>query len=230
MKVKVIIIFLTATMLFSLLTGCNINLELSGNKEEVKTEEINPEVPENEEVKPETPKNEEVKLEIPIKEEVKPEVPKEEVKIDSFNIYTANIDSYKKEIKLNEKVARTLEEDQRMNQLKSIANSLSTNCFSGLPIEVIGIENINGKDIAIINLKESKENEGIVDSQKAKGETWQWQYMQGSAGGIITTISLEETILQREYTGKWIDGVEFLYNNNKIIQQHAVKLENIIYR
>ncbi len=32
--------------------------------------------------------------------------------------------------------------------------------------------------------------------------------LQGSTGGKITTVSLEETILQREYNGNWIDGVE----------------------
>jgi len=46
----------------------------------------------------------------------------------------------------------------------------------------------------------------------------------------MTTVSVEESILQREYTGKWIDGALFLYNNEKIQKEHVLKLENVIYR
>ncbi len=122
-----------------------------------------------------------MKTEVKQEETNKTEVKKEEVKepdveVDYFNIYTANIDTYEKEVKIKKSVPKTTEKDPRMYQLRHIVYSLSKNCFSGLPIEFVKIENVNGKDIAIINLKERKENEGIVDYDKlkVKGETWSW--------------------------------------------------------
>ncbi|MGL5086583.1 MAG: hypothetical protein ACRC68_12835, partial [Clostridium sp.] len=175
----------------------------------------------------------EVNKEVVKEPQVNIELPKEtQVEEEYFNIYTANIDSYKKEVKIKKSIPIIVGENQREYKLKNIVYSLSKNCFSMVPIEFVKIENINGKDIAIINLKELKENEGIVDYDKlkVKDKTWKWGFMQGSTGGQVTTVSLEETILQRDYKGTWIDGVKFLYNNEKIEQQHAPRLSDIIYR
>ncbi|MBB6716133.1 hypothetical protein [Clostridium gasigenes] len=223
MKGKVIKIFFITTMLFVFLTGCS-SKQLTG----VKKEEVN----KTEVKKEETNKTEVEKREVREPEVKKQEVKEPEVEVDYFNIYRSNIDTYEKEIKIKKSVPKTTEKDPRMYQLRHIVYSLSKNCFSGLPIEFIRIENVNGKDIAIINLKERKENEGIVDYDKlkVKGQTWSWSYLQGSTGGKITTVSLEETILQREYNGNWIDGVEFLYNDKKIQMQHVPRLGDVIYR
>jgi len=63
------------------------------------------------------------------------------------------------------------------------------------------IEERAGKKIAIVELLETKK------------DPWAWKggYFQGSSGGHATTYILINTFLQPEYTGSWIDGVEFYY-------------------
>jgi hypothetical protein len=48
----------------------------------------------------------------------------------------------------------------------------------------------------------------------------------------MTSESLIETLLQREYNGEWIDAVKFLYNDSPIDDhfQHAPDLMEINYR
>jgi len=68
------------------------------------------------------------------------------------------------------------------------------------------IEQRSGKKIAIVELLETKK------------DPWAWkgQYFQGSCGGHGTTYTLVNTFLQPEYTGKWIDGVEFYYEGKPV--------------
>lgn len=133
-----------------------------------------------------------------------------------LKVYTADINSLEKtEIK----TIKPAEADNIEKMLQQLADDLSKDCFEGLPIEVLGIEKIEGKDIATINLKE--------DSQAAV--TWEGNFFQGSTGGTITNIALTETFLQKEYKGDWIDGVKFLYENNKLEYDHVI-LDEIIYR
>ena len=141
----------------------------------------------------------------------------QKVESGEFIIYGGNIDTYEKEVigKIGDSKGEKVEE-----KLATIANKLSEMKFNRLPIEVLKIETIDGKRIAKINLKEDSKNE--------KG--WAKLYMQGSAGGTITSVSLIETFLQKEYKGEWIDGVEFLLEGKKCDFQHAPDLENVVYR
>lgn len=112
-----------------------------------------------------------------------------------------------------------------------IGNELSQYCFDGLPIEVSEIKKVDGKEIAVINLKESVFNEEIDAPKKFVGRTWKAGYFQGSCGGSITSMELIETFLQRDYKGKWIDGVQFLYEGNNITEfDHVPRLSDINYR
>jgi len=165
--------------------------------------------------------NAQAKTEESKKEETKKVEPKKEepskVENETFIIYKVNIDTYKKEV--SEEI--NIPKDKNLQEkLSLIAQKLSELQFNNLPIEVLKIEDVNGKKIAKVNLKEDSNNE--------KG--WAKLYMQGSTGGNITSISLAETLLQKEYKGEWIDGVEFLYNGKKCEFQHAENLANIIYR
>lgn len=135
-----------------------------------------------------------------------------------FKIYSADVNTYEKEV-INQLI---LKEDLPLKEkLDTIAENLSKEKFDGLGIEIMEIEELNGKKIALINLFE-KEND--------KNASWKTGYFQGSTGGIITANSLQETFLQKDYTGEWIDGVRFLYNKNTIEFDHVVGLSDIFYR
>lgn len=106
-------------------------------------------------------------------------------------------------------------------QLNSIGNKLSQYCFEGLEIDLVEIKEIENKKVAVVNLKESGKDDG---------KRWTTSYFQGSSGGSATSTQLIETFLQRDYWGKWINGVEFLYENNKIDFEHTLNLNDINYR
>jgi hypothetical protein len=144
-----------------------------------------------------------------------------------YTIYTANVDSYEKEVDAYVYIPDSTKLKQK---LTIIANVLSEGYYNNLPIEVVKIEEVDNKIIAVINLNESKENQGIKDYEKLKGKTWAIHSLQGSAGGAMTSTALIETFLQRNHTGEWIDAVRFLYNNGSCDFQHAPELMEVNYR
>ena len=150
-----------------------------------------------------------------------------EKKSNIYAIYTANIDTYKKEVGVYIYIPK---ETDLNKKLSTLANVLSEVYFNNLPIEILNIEEVDKKKIVTVNLKEAKENQGITDRNKFIGNTWATKSLQGSAGGIMTSTALIETILQRETSDEWIDGVKFLYNNDVCDFQHAPELLNINYR
>ena len=142
-------------------------------------------------------------------------------------IYTADTDSLDKKIYFWVYVN---DESTVKGKLNILLKALSKSCFGGLPIEITQIKQVNGKKIATINLKESRENQIINNTSKYKGSSWAAEFFQGSTGGSITATSLSETVLQRDYKGEWIDGVEFKYNNKPIDFEHVPDLADTIYR
>lgn len=147
-----------------------------------------------------------------------------------YTIYTANQDTYEKETDSYVYISNNVDLKQK---LTSISNVLSEGYFSNLPIEVVKIEETSDKKIVVINLKESNVNQGVKDYGKFKGETWALNYLQGSAGGSMTSVTLIETLLQRDHAGEWIEGVRFLYNGDVCdvdLFQHAPDLTKVNYR
>jgi alanyl-tRNA synthetase len=144
-----------------------------------------------------------------------------------FPIYTANIDTYKKEADGYIYISSSIALKQKLETLTKV---LSEAYFSNLPIQVVKIEEVDKKKVAVVNLSESKENQGIADRSKYKGNSWANLYLQGSTGGEITSTQLIETLLQRDYKGEWIDGVRFLYSNGVCDYEHAPALKNINYK
>lgn len=144
-----------------------------------------------------------------------------------YSIYSADVNTYAKESHFGTYIADDLPLKEK---LSAIAKSLSEVYFSSLPIEIVEITEVAGKKVAVINLKESEENQKITDNLEFKGKAWSRNYFQGSTGGSITSVSLIETFLQRNYKGQWIDGVKFLYNNKIISFDHVPNLSEISYR
>lgn len=146
-----------------------------------------------------------------------------------YTIYTANMNTYKREEAAFVYIPGSLDLQQK---LTAIAGVLSEGFFDNLPIKVEKIEEVNDKKIAVINLEEMAENQGVKDDAKLKGKTWAVHYLQGTAGGSMTSTALIETLLQREHNGEWIDGVRFLYNNGHCDDrfQHAAALTLVSYR
>lgn len=138
--------------------------------------------------------------------------------VSSFNIYGADSNTYDKAL-----LSQVSIEDKLMleEKLEILAKQLSKEQFEGLGIELYKIDDEEGKKIATMNLIESADD---------SDPSWIRMYFQGSTGGIVTTVSLDETFLQKEYDGDWIDGVRFLYEGEKIMFDHVESLGEISYR
>ena len=148
-------------------------------------------------------------------------------KSNVYPIYSANVNTYDKEVHVGTYIAENL---SLKSKFDAISKTISEVYFDKLPIEVIEITETNGKKIAVINLKESEENQKVTDISRFKGKSWASNYFQGSTGGTMTSICLIETFLQRDYKGQWIDGVKFLYNNKVISFDHVPSLGEVSYR
>jgi len=118
-------------------------------------------------------------------------------------------------------------------QLQQLAEVLSRYEFCALPIEVVGIDT----NIATLNLREHPWNEnGNLGTAYpgCAGNSWQRNYFQGSTGGYVTSTVLARSFLQPDYTGSWIEGVQFLYEGTPIDSNTAqfqhMSLNGIITR
>jgi hypothetical protein len=113
-------------------------------------------------------------------------------------------------------------------QLSLMARALSRHCFQFLPIEVQGIQEYDGKMVAVINLREF---DGFEIGKPWHGASWAHGFFQGSAGGASTSAILTESFLQRENPLHWIDGVVFLYQEQPIRNfEHVAVLERTVFR
>ncbi len=113
-------------------------------------------------------------------------------------------------------------------KISMLLDSVSNNNFNNLKIEVISInETSEGKKSLLVNLKE---NPGfIIPDSLGTHRNW-YDFFQGSMRGEQTTIILVESLLQREFTGDWIDEVEFYYQDEKIGDWDHVFLSGTINR
>ncbi|MBP6963423.1 MAG: hypothetical protein KBC96_03355 [Armatimonadetes bacterium] len=111
-----------------------------------------------------------------------------------------------------------------IEKLRLLADRLSRLEFSDLPINVVRIETVKGKKVAVIDLRESQRGSDY--------RSWYGGYFQGSTGGGITQTKLMDTFLQRGYRGEWVDGVRFLYQGKPIQEGEwdHINLSGTIYR
>lgn len=133
-----------------------------------------------------------------------------------LSIYTINENS------LEPNESSTFELDSKTSlddKLKQLAKVLSEKKFENLSIQIKSIDTVNGKKVATINLTDSN------------GKKWSSKF-QGSTGGAVTANTLTENFLQsnNKAKGEWIDGVKFLYNNEKIEYEHVSNLSETQYK
>lgn len=138
---------------------------------------------------------------------------------NKVTLFTADTDTYdKKKIESIEIEPSLSIEDK----LQVIANELSNKQFDSLAIEIHKIEEIEGKKIAIINLK---------DDPTAKNEkTWMDYLNAGSTGSTITKVTLEESFLQSNLPGEWIDGMKLIYEGEEIPEMDHFPGTQVVYR
>ncbi len=104
-----------------------------------------------------------------------------------------------------------------------LAKYMEEKYFNEGHINIDELIEVDGKSVAIINLKEKESN------TKKKISMWMSRYFGGSAGGRATESRLKLTFLQPDYFGEWIDGVKFLYEGKPLVLDH-VNAPDIIYR
>lgn len=213
MKKRLIKILIISGLAVSILSGCskeevNKQIELEQKIESLEEQNKALEV-ENEALKNKIIELEQVKID---SEEEQPEANN-----NQLTLYTVDVDTLDKVVV---KEVEVKEELSLQDKLQEISNQLSKESFNGLPIEVQEIKEVDNKKIAIINLKEDKNNE----------VGWKTVYFQGSTGGAITTKTLVENFLQKEVSSEWIDGVKFLCDGEDISADHIPELQDIIYK
>lgn len=136
----------------------------------------------------------------------------------AFPIYTGDVDTYKRQ-----QIAEVYVDQEASKEeiLVELTKGLYEYVFK-LPVTFVGIETIFGQSVAVIDLKENTENDSVM--------SWRSGYFQGSTGGAVTSVSLSETMLQKEYNGDWIDGVKFLYECEPVAFEHVEGLSATLYR
>ena len=143
---------------------------------------------------------------------------KEEVKVNKIKLSIYTIDD--NSLEPNE--SSTIEVNESLSledKLKELSKTVSEKKFDKLTIEVKSIDTVDGKKVATINLADSDTNKWVPK-------------FQGSTGGAVTSNTLIENFLQtnNKSKGEWIDGVKFLYNNEKIEYDHVSDLSTIQYK
>lgn len=105
------------------------------------------------------------------------------------------------------------------DKIEKIADRLSLFVFRK-QINLVKIKQVeDGKRIAVIDLVDSKN----------KKRTWQNSF-EGSTGGGFTTAILIKSFLQPDYSGNWIDGVEFLYNGSPFVDADHTHLSGTKFK
>ena len=150
------------------------------------------------------------------------------------SIKTIEMMLYSKDVNTDEQViigeVEVNEELSLEEKIEKLSEGLSEKAFDNLPIEFVKINNIEGMKVSLFNLDELGNNATDITFDKYEGINWINNYFAGSAGGSVTEYTLITTLLQRNYTGEWIDGIEFTYKNSKIEFDHVPALGEVSYR
>lgn len=132
-------------------------------------------------------------------------------------IYTSNIDTGASENHSIVSVLKLLPVNKKMSHL---ALKLSNENFQGKPIVLKEIVIEEGKKIAYFDLQDKNKDISSTDN-------W-YSSFQGSTGAQSTLNSIVDTLLQKEFKGEWIDGVNLTYNGQYIEFDH-ISFENVHY-
>ncbi|WP_238884675.1 hypothetical protein [Clostridium sp. YIM B02551] len=139
------------------------------------------------------------------------------VSMETFIIYDVNEDT----MNLKENYKYTINKDLDIySKVQTISSEVMHNYFNGLQYAVT-FKEINNKIIVVINL--------IDDKMPTDENSW-YQKFQGSTGANINLKRISDNILQRQYTGTWINGVEILYNGKTPEFEHVPEMSKTITR
>ena len=135
------------------------------------------------------------------------------MKKEKLNIYALNVETENIIVKniLEVKKLSTIED-----KITLLTTKLSQEDFEGKTIKFNGIKDESGSKIAHFDLVDTNEK-----------DSW-YPYFQGSLGGFSTKLSIVETFLQRDYKGKWIDGIKLSYNG-KYEEYDHISFDDTIY-
>jgi len=137
---------------------------------------------------------------------------------ETLPVYGA--DNNHQRIKVSSVTVKT--DEPLLNKMNFLGAEIGVKFFGGLTMEAKEIKTVSGKKVLVMNL---------IEGSGAVGEkSWVYDYFQGSTGGNISTVALTETFLQKEYSGTWIDGVQFLLDGETIDLEHVEGLSEIIYK
>lgn len=226
-KLKKIIAVAMILVMGASVYGCT-NTDASGNKnDDVVVEDLNNN--NNNNNNSSNDKVEENEEDIESKEDVisSEENTDDESKVEIFKLYSKDAEQGA-EINLGE--VEISENESLESKLSKIASILSEKAFNNLPISLTEIKEIDGKKIAVFNLEEIGNNSGDIQLSDYEGISWYNNFFAGSTGGDITQYTLIRNLLQSDYTGEWIDGIEFTYKGSKIEFDHVPELGEVTYR
>ena len=129
-----------------------------------------------------------------------------------FKIYTADIDDTEKIVEF--KTINLKKDSSIEDKINELLIALKKDYFKDDKANIL-LESVDSNNIATINL---------VDEQ-----AWS-QHFQGSTGGSISQATIIETLLQREYEGDWIKGINVLIDGKKQEVFDHAPFEEIFYR
>lgn len=139
---------------------------------------------------------------------------------DEENLPVFGADNNSQRIKVSSITVKT--DEPLLNKMNYLGAEIGVKFFGGLTMEAKEIKTVSGKKVLIVNL---------IEGSGAVGEkSWVYDYFQGSTGGNVSMVALTETFLQKEYSGTWIDGVQFLIDGETIDFEHVEGLSEIIYK
>lgn len=128
---------------------------------------------------------------------------------EKFAIYTLDVNDTDKKIVFKDvelKKDGTVEE-----KLKELCAVLEKEYFKDENAKIV-FKSIDENNIATIDL--------------VNKDAWS-QHFQGSTGGMVSQATIVETLLQRDYTGEWIDGLNVVVDgtNEEELFEHAPFIE-----
>jgi len=161
------------------------------------------------------------------------ESPKIQTEVDQFIIYktTVGLNSNTGAIQFQLSVDHMVSfpKNQPLEfKVKALLDSISKYNFDSLILEYFSLtENPDSTKSLVVNLKESPTF--IIPDSVGTFNSW-YEIFLGSFGAEKTSVVLSNSILQKEFTGDWIDEVEFYYQNNKISDWDLPALSGVFKR
>lgn len=168
-----------------------------------------------------TEENETLKAEIAVLKGETPETPVEtpvEEDEEELPIFGAEEDGTM--VQVSSVVVKT--DEPLINKMDMMGKEIGEKVFGGLTMKALEIKTVDGKEILYMDL--------IEGSGEVGAKSWVYDYFQGTTGGLGTETALAETFLQREYGGRWIDGVKFTLDGETIEFEHVPNLSDTLMR